>query len=302
MKYDYLIDEWVVLYAKSNISAAKIAIQYSVHETTVLKYLNLAGINTSKFLVTPSDISLWVDLYTQGNSTYRIAERCGVHHSTVWKYLRNANVDMRKYVPATVDVEAWCDLYTRHGKNASEIAAMYETNHKTVIRHIRKSGVDTSKSRATRKMINEWVELYTTRNISTHKLAEMYPMSQATILRHLSLEGVDTSAYTYDVGRIYLISYHSSPIYVGQTQLSINRRLYGHLWKAHRRIGTLARFIDDNNLTEVDLDIVCIEDDIPVAVLTEREIYYINKYSIDANINLLNDNYNSSNKKEIEPI
>lgn len=237
----------------------------------------------------------WVVLYVNEGMTLReIAEIYSVSHRVVQTYLNDFGVSTKYGFISQDMVDEWVYLYTVTGIKTSEIARMSNVSARAVLTHLKKSGIDTSHTyiKTTPKMIDEWVRLYNEKGMSTKHIATIYDTRYETVCRNIKKAGVDTSFYTYLFGRVYIIFYKDVPIYVGQTQFHIEKRLSRHVSQSANRSGSLARFIDDNNLTVDDLDIHLLEDDIPVECLAEVEKMYIHKWSSSNEIVLLNNNHN----------
>ena len=131
--------------------------------------------------------------------------------------------------------------------------------------------------------------------LSSRVIASMLGCSKTTVLHYLHANGIDCTATEYGLGQIYLIRYKGTPIYIGCTTLSLDRRLKAHLSKAVERIGRFARFLIDEEVTEDELEITCLLDNVPIDDLFDVERKTIYKYSID--YELLNDVHNNIQTK-----
>ncbi len=238
----------------------------------------------------------WVDLYVNAKMVLsEIANIYGVSDRVVQTYLNNAGISTKGGFVTQDMVNEWVCMYTIKGIESNEIALLSNVSAKTVLRHLNKAGIDTSHTYVTTtpQIISEWVRLYEEDGLTTKHIASIYNTRYETVCKYIRNAGVDTSFYTYSFGRVYVIFYKELPIYVGQTQGAIKKRLFRHIIRSSERIGDLARFIDDNGLTIEDLDIHLLEDDIPVECLSEAEKMYIHKWSLNNEIVLLNNNHNT---------
>lgn len=288
-KYDHLLNEWIELYTVKGLSSGQLSKKYDVTDTTVLRYLTGAGINTSK-VPAIHEISEWIEMYTiHGLSCEKIAELYPVSSSTVWKNLKASGIDTshKRTVVTQQMASEWVDLYIKNGLTLGGIAELYPVSDHTIWKYLNIAGIDTSMGYVTDEMAEIWADLYT-RGVNTVQIGEMYSASPSTVRKHLTDSGIDTSSFTYDYGRIYIVFRANVPIYVGQTQFSIEHRLSTHIRNSSRRIGDFARYIDDNKLTVADLYIYCLEDNIPTSCLSEVERSYIKKWWNDVDYKLLN--------------
>ncbi len=238
-------------------------------------------------------IDEWIDLYTNKNmNTPQIAKLYGVGRKTVGKYLNLSGVDVSIRRVTEEMIEAWVDMYINMGLTIIKIADMYNISKSTVLKYINAAGIDTTQFKYPDDIISDWIDLYVNKDRNTVHIANLYSTNPSTVWGALHRAGVDTSNHTYKFGRIYVIFYNEYPIYIGQTQYSKEHRLKGHINLSSLRIGSLARFIDDNSLTVDALDIHLLEDDIPVECLSEVEKMYIQKWSSNEDILLHNYQYN----------
>lgn len=215
----------------------------------------------------------------------------GIEGKTVKAYLSDAGIDTDMYIPTESDIAEWVRLYTEESKSLVKIEEITGVPKSSLHRYLNKAGIDTSFSPQPEKTINEWIRLYENSSLSLSKIASLYGVSTKTVMNYLNKAGVDTSSYTHEKGRIYIIYYNTLPIYIGQTQYSIEHRLSSHIGNSHRRRGSFARFINDHGLTSNDLHISCLEDNISVKTLTRKEKKYIREFSMASDHTLLNDNY-----------
>ncbi len=133
--------------------------------------------------------------------------------------------------------------------------------------------------------------------LSSRTIAGLLNCSKTTVLHYLHQNNIDTSVTTYGFGTVYVILYQDTPIYIGCTTLSLRRRLKAHISKANEPVGRFATFISDNDITEDQLQIVPLQEDVPVEELFEVEKGFI--YTYAAKYGLLNDIHNSVAAKQL---
>lgn len=93
-----------------------------------------------------------------------------------------------------------------------------------------------------------------------------------------------------DVGRIYnmyLINDKDTYFYIGSTMKPIDKRLSDHRSASNNGTTPLYRFMRERGKEQFSIQ--CLEDDIPIARLTEREDYWIKQMNptLNKNINLM---------------
>jgi predicted DNA-binding protein YlxM (UPF0122 family) len=150
-KYKHLLDEWVDLYEKENLSTTEIAGKYEASRSTVIDYLKEAGVIEGKTDPDDDQINDWAYLYEEEEMSIRqIANQSSAARSTVSSELKADGLDVkgRSAQKRKHPVNKWVRLYEEQNMSTIEIANLKNTevSSSTVAKYLRAEGVDLSRS------------------------------------------------------------------------------------------------------------------------------------------------------------
>jgi predicted transcriptional regulator len=140
-KYDHLVDEWVNLYTEQDWSTSRIADEYGLTASTISRYLDRGGVDTSRSRKYTDKEDEWVQRVNQGEFVKNIADDYEASQTLIRRRIQESDEAHLQRSPRRFrkQAEEWERLYREEDCTLEDISHKYEACAATIGRHLKET-------------------------------------------------------------------------------------------------------------------------------------------------------------------